>query len=157
MKWRWSLPVCVLSDLKAETGSCGRTRVAGSTTSSGRRSRRRRAVRSSLPSTDMTSETAAALESDHTGSVGPGESNDVQQEKNEEWLINSSHYSTLVFVFLTWMNHQKVLKMFITALLYDIISDSKKVSWLCWMKVDTSVCVPTSENTNLSLLFVTYI
>lgn len=76
--------MCVLSDLKAETGSCGRTRVAGSTTSSGRRSRRRRAARSSSPSTDTTSETAAAPESDRTGSVGPGESNDMQQEKNEE-------------------------------------------------------------------------
>lgn len=55
------------------------------------------------------------------------------------------------------MNHQKVLKTFITALLDDVISDSKKVNWLCWMKVDMSVCVPTSENVNLSLLFVTYI
>uniref|UniRef100_A0A8C9XGT8 Casc3 exon junction complex subunit n=1 Tax=Sander lucioperca TaxID=283035 RepID=A0A8C9XGT8_SANLU len=55
-------------DRKVETGSCGRTRVAGSTTASGRRNRRPRAARSSSPSTVTTSETAAAPETDTTGS-----------------------------------------------------------------------------------------
>ena len=63
----------VLSDLKAGTGSCGRTRVAGSTTSSGRKSRRPRVARSSSPSTATTSEMVAALGTDRTGSAGRGE------------------------------------------------------------------------------------
>lgn len=70
-----SLSLCVLSDLKVETGSCGKTRGAGSTTSSGRRSRRPRAARSSSPSMDTTSETAAAPETGRTDSDGPGENN----------------------------------------------------------------------------------
>ncbi len=48
-------------------------RVAGSTTSSGRRSRRQRAARSSSPFTVMTSEMVAALETDRADSAGPGE------------------------------------------------------------------------------------
>ena len=67
------LPVCVLSDLKVETGSCGKTKVAGSMTSSGKRSRCPRAVRSSSPSMVTTSEMVAALGIGRTDSAGLGE------------------------------------------------------------------------------------
>lgn len=56
--------------LKVGTESCGRTRVAGTTTGSGRRSRRPKAARSSSPSTATTSGTAAAPESGRTGNAG---------------------------------------------------------------------------------------
>lgn len=63
----------MLAGQRTETGSCGRTKVAGSTTGSGRRSRPPKAGRSSSPSTGTISGTAAALESVRTGSAGPGE------------------------------------------------------------------------------------
>lgn len=63
--------MCV-SDLRVETGSCGRTRVAGSTTGSGRKNKLPRAGRSSFPYMVMTSETGAGLETDPTDSDGLG-------------------------------------------------------------------------------------
>lgn len=59
---------------KVGTGSSGRTRAAGSTTGSERRSRRQRAARSSSPSTVTTSGTAAAPETERTDRDDPGES-----------------------------------------------------------------------------------
>lgn len=67
------MPALCLSDPKVETESCGRMKVAGNMTSSGKRSRHQRAARSSLPSMDMISGTVAPKGTDHTGSVGPGE------------------------------------------------------------------------------------
>ena len=49
--------IVVPSDLKAVTGSCGRTRAAGCTTASGRRSKRQRAGTNWCPYTVMTSGT----------------------------------------------------------------------------------------------------
>lgn len=59
---------------KVGTGSSGRTRAAGSTTGSERRSRRQRAARSSSPSTATTSGMAAAPETERTDRDDPGES-----------------------------------------------------------------------------------
>lgn len=42
-----------------------------------------------MPSMDTTSETAAALESAHTGNVGPGESAGVQKETQRLCFLNS--------------------------------------------------------------------
>lgn len=63
----------LFADPRHETGSCGRTRAAGSTTGSGRRSRPPKAGRSSSPSMATTSATAAALGSARTASADPGE------------------------------------------------------------------------------------